>query len=88
MQLIEINKQTWVIQGRATIGILAYVGRSLSNHLSTDIRVGLMSLTTLKQRPGTFKHIVAGHGEVYCGAWAAQINSKREEWYNLLPHKI
>jgi hypothetical protein len=29
MQLIEINKQTWVIQGRATIGILAYVGRCL-----------------------------------------------------------
>lgn len=29
MQLIEMNKQTWIIQGGANIGILAYEGRCL-----------------------------------------------------------
>lgn len=29
------------------------------------MQLGLMTLATLKQRTGAFKHIVAGHGEIY-----------------------
>ncbi len=85
MQLIEINKQTWVIQGGANIGVLAYEGRCLlidsgmdkdafltpeilDKHripFYTDMQLGLMTLATLKQRTGAFKHIVAGHDEIY-----------------------
>src|SRR6266700_5326984 len=31
----------------------------------TDVQLGLMTLTTLKTRMASFKHIVAGHGEIY-----------------------
>jgi hypothetical protein len=34
MPLIEINKQTWVIQGEANIGILTYEGRLVTHFLS------------------------------------------------------
>lgn len=34
----------------------------------TDIQMGLMTLTTLKMQTNAFKHIVAGHGEVYTSA--------------------
>ncbi len=31
----------------------------------TDVQAGLLTLTTLKTRIAAFKHIVAGHGEIY-----------------------
>ena len=31
----------------------------------TDVQAGLTTLTTLKTRMASFKHIVAGHGEIY-----------------------
>ncbi|MBA2394970.1 MAG: MBL fold metallo-hydrolase [Ktedonobacteraceae bacterium] len=31
----------------------------------SDVQVGLTTLTTLKMQTGSFKHIVAGHGEIY-----------------------
>ncbi len=34
----------------------------------TDIQTGLTTLTALKTQTGAFKHIVAGHGEVYSSA--------------------
>ncbi len=34
----------------------------------TDIQTGLMTLTALKTQTSAFKHIVAGHGEVYTSA--------------------
>lgn len=34
----------------------------------TDISAGLATLTTLKTQTGAFKHIVAGHGEIYSSA--------------------
>ena len=34
----------------------------------TDIQTGLTTLTALKTQTGAFKHIVAGHGEVYTSA--------------------
>ena len=34
----------------------------------TDIQAGLMTLTTLKTQITAFKHIVAGHGEIYTSA--------------------
>jgi len=33
-----------------------------------DVQTGLMTLAMLKTRTGSFKHIVAGHGELYTGA--------------------
>jgi glyoxylase-like metal-dependent hydrolase (beta-lactamase superfamily II) len=34
----------------------------------SDVQVGLMTLTTLKSQTDAFKHIVAGHGEIYTTA--------------------
>src|SRR3989440_6460043 len=34
----------------------------------TDVQAGLTTLTTLKTRMASFKHIVAGHGELYTSA--------------------
>ncbi len=34
----------------------------------SDVQVGLTTLDTLKTRTDSFKHIVAGHGEIYTGA--------------------
>jgi len=31
----------------------------------SDVEVGLMTLTKLKTHVGAFKHVVAGHGEIY-----------------------
>ena len=34
----------------------------------TDIQTGLLTLTAMKTQTGAFKHIVAGHGEIYTSA--------------------
>jgi len=42
----------------------------------TDVQSGLLTLSAMKTQTGTFKHIVAGHGEIY--ASPAQANSAIE----------
>jgi glyoxylase-like metal-dependent hydrolase (beta-lactamase superfamily II) len=42
----------------------------------TDVQAGLLTLAAMKTQTGTFKHIVAGHGEIY--ASPAQANSAIE----------
>lgn len=37
-----------------------------------DVQVGLLTLATLKTRAASFKHIVAGHGEIYTSHEAAR----------------
>jgi glyoxylase-like metal-dependent hydrolase (beta-lactamase superfamily II) len=49
MQLIEINKQTWVIQGGANIGVLAYEGRCLIIDSGMDKDAGRDILKQVKK---------------------------------------
>ncbi len=39
----------------------------------TDVQVGLTTLSTLKTRTGAFKHVVAGHGEIYSSSERANL---------------
>jgi glyoxylase-like metal-dependent hydrolase (beta-lactamase superfamily II) len=77
MELIQLNEHTWVIQGGANIGETLFVGDAfltpdiLDKHripFYTDIQAGLTTLAALKKQTPTFKHIVAGHGEIYTTA--------------------
>src|SRR5438874_6520314 len=49
MQLIEINKQTWVIQGGANIGVLAHEGRCLIIDSGMDKDAGRDILNQVKK---------------------------------------
>jgi hypothetical protein len=51
----------------------------------TDIQVGLLTLATLKERTTAFKHIVAGHGELYTTQQAnAAIDYTRQRLEDIL----
>jgi glyoxylase-like metal-dependent hydrolase (beta-lactamase superfamily II) len=54
----------------------------------SDVQVGLTTLTTLKTRTDSFKHIVAGHGEIYATAEQANraINYTMERLESILEY--
>ena len=54
----------------------------------SDVEVGLTTLTALKTRTDSFKHIVAGHGEIYSTAEQANeaINYTIERLESILEH--